>query len=143
MDWTYCNKLVTKVPDNAIGFVYRITLSTGHQYIGKKNCFKKLKLPALKNGTIREGAERIGKNKDGKRVYFDILTRETDWKEYTSSSDILDPELITHKTILEWAPTTRSLTYLETKYLFTNSVLEDENYLNRNILNKFFKGKLL
>ena len=34
------------------------------------------------------------------------------------------------------------LTYQETKYLFKYNVLEDDTYLNGNILGRFYKGKL-
>ena len=37
----------------------------------------------------------------------------------------------------------KHLTYLETKYLFKNQVLESEEYLNDNILGKFFRKDLV
>lgn len=143
MDWTYNEEVVTELAIGVWGFIYELTLSTGEKYIGKVNAFKKQTLPALKSGDIRPGATRVGKNKNGKRIYVDVLYKENDWKSYTSSSDLIDSTLIVARRIIEYAPTKRSLTYLEIKHQFLNNVLEDDTYLNKNINNMFFKGKLL
>ena len=45
--------------------------------------------------------------------------------------------------ILEFAFNKKHLTYLETKYLFCNNVLENEEYINDNILGKFFRKDLV
>ena len=45
--------------------------------------------------------------------------------------------------ILEFAFKKKHLTYLETKYLFTNNVLENNEYINDNILGKFFRKDLV
>ena len=147
MQWMYEGKQYTELTTGVHGFIYKITViesdGTYKFYIGKKDCFKKLTLPALKSGEIRKDAERIGKNKNGKRVYFDILKKESNWQDYESSSDEVGNRVVIKKEILELAPTKRSLTYLEEKYLFLNNVLEDENYLNKQIGNRYFKGRLL
>ena len=147
MNWLYEGKLYTELTQGVYGFIYKITViesdGTYKFYIGKKDCFKKLTLPALKSGEIRKGAERVGKNKNGKRVYFDILKKESNWQDYESSSDEVGNRVVIKKEILELAPTKRSLTYLEIKHQFLHNVLEDDNYLNKNINNMFFKGKLL
>jgi len=143
LNWTHCGKAITELPDNVFGFVYKLTMESDKLYIGMKQCFSKSTLPALKNGTVREGAKRIGKNKNGKRIYFDVVYKESKWKTYESSSTEVDNETIVKKEILEFAPTKRSLSYLEVKHLFLNEVLEDTNYLNMNISGRWFKGRLL
>ena len=45
--------------------------------------------------------------------------------------------------ILEFAYNKKHLTYLETKYLFCNNVLENTEYINDNILGKFFRKDLV
>lgn len=143
MDWIYEEKPYTELTKGVYGFIYELTLDDGTKYIGKKNCFVKVTLPALKSGEIRPGAERIGKNKNGKRVYFDIVTKESKWKDYESSSDEVGTRSVIKKEILELAPTKRSLTYLEEKWLFKREVLESDEYLNKQIGNRYYKGRLL
>jgi hypothetical protein len=46
--------------------------------------------------------------------------------------------------ILEFVPNKKLLTYYECKYLFINEVLEaHNNYINDNILGKFYKKDFL
>lgn len=162
LEWFYEGQPVDELPENTHGFIYRLTLVGNKFYIGKKNCLKKLTLPALKSGEIRPGAERILKRKPmtldelgersvrqmrdrvmSKLVPFDVLYKTSGWKAYTSSSDDINPSQIIYKEILEFAPTKRSLTYLEEKHQFLNNVLEDDTYLNQNIGGRYFRGKLL
>lgn len=145
MTWYYCGD---PVPDFAAlkdptlhGFVYRITYSNGKQYIGKKDFFSTKRLPALKSGKVRPNAERTYRNSNGKRVYYDILRTESNWLTYNSSSKLVKGLTPIRKEILALAHSKRELTYLETKYLFIHEVLESDNYLNENILGKFFKIK--
>jgi hypothetical protein len=142
MTWTYEESEVIELPLNVYGFIYLLTYENGTKYIGKKQCVKEVKLPALKSGEVRPNAKRTYKNGSGKRVYIDVLQKEMDWRNYEGSHDKPESPLVSKK-ILEYAPTKRSLTYLEAKHLFINSVLEDDTYLNQNILGSFFKGKLL
>jgi hypothetical protein len=143
MDWFYQNKPVEELPLNSYGFVYKLHLAGGLFYVGKKNCLKKTTLPALKSGLTRPGAERIGKNKDGKRVYFDIVTKASDWREYESSSDDISDHIIIYKEILEFLPTKRSLTYKEEWWQFNLNILEDDSYINKQIGNRYYRNKLL
>jgi hypothetical protein len=41
--------------------------------------------------------------------------------------------------ILQYVPSKKLLTYYECKYLFINEVLENENYINDNVLAKFYR----
>ena len=44
------------------------------------------------------------------------------------------------RTILEFVPTKKLLTYYECKHLFINEVLETrDNYINDNVLGKFYR----
>jgi hypothetical protein len=141
MNWVYNEAVSIIPPKEAFGFVYKIIYEDNSAYIGKKQLYIETKLPALKSGIQRPGSTRIGKNKNGKRVYYDIVQKESDWYTYTGSVDIDLP--IRHKVILEWAPTKRSLTYLEVKHLFQHNVLESDQYHNQNIGGLYFKGNLL
>lgn len=145
MKWNYQNKEVNSasdLPEDVMGFVYVIEYSDGTYYFGQKNMFKSMTLNALKNGETREGARRVGKNKDGKRVYFDVVTKESNWLTYEGSSEVTKDLVISDKIIMTVAYNKRQLTYLEAKTLFNEEALEDEQCHNLNILGKFFKGNI-
>ena len=132
------------VPEGAIGFIYLLKYTDGTYYIGKKDLYKKATLPSLKSGEQRPNSTRVGRNVSGKRMYFDIVTKESDWLTYKSSCKEVQNLEIEERFILTFAYSKRELTYLEVKYLFVYVVLEDEYniYHNANILNKFFKGNI-
>ena len=140
MDWTFEDETVTEPPGiDAYGFIYMLHYEGGFRYIGKRNFFKKMTLPALKNGTIREGAERVGKNRGGKRVYFDVIYRE-DFKDYEGSHETA-LKLI-KKEILMISLSKINLTYMEEYYLFTHKAIIDEMYINRSIGGRYYRGKV-
>ena len=143
MTWTYDDQPVESLPENTYGFIYQIEYDDSTSYIGKKACYSETHLPALKSGLVRPGSlYRIGRNIKGKRVQFDVMRKENNWKSYKGSSDLTKEKTIIRKTILAFASTKRYLTYLEVKALMCFEALEDEKYLNINCLGKFFKGNL-
>ena len=147
MNWTYNNEEIISIdqlPANAYGFIYMLVYNTNKAYIGQKQLYSYQTLPALKNGSQRPNSERISHNKNGKRVYFDKVYKESNWKSYESSSkDIPTNAIIIEKQILAIAYDKRKLTYLEAKYLFCYETLESADFYNRNILGKFYKKKEL
>lgn len=145
MNWVnYNTKEVIKALDKEVfGFIYLILFTDGTMYIGKKQVMSKQVLPALKSGTLRSDAVRINKNVDGKRKAFDIIYKESNWRTYTGSKQFTKDKNIKAKFILEFAKSKRHLTYLEAKYLFSFECIEHKNYLNDNILGKFFRDNLI
>jgi hypothetical protein len=137
--WIYKNieiddisKMPIDISKNIFGFVYEIThVPSGRKYIGKKVLYFNKKLPALK-----------GQKKSR------AVVKESNWLKYYGSNDtiknlIKDGKILEFKReILTFAYSKYELTYLETKYQFLKEVLEDDNYLNNNILGKFYKGKI-
>lgn len=142
MNWTHDNTPYTDNIYNHYGYIYCITYTDSTKYVGKKNFYKKMTLPALKSGEIRPGAERIHKNINRKRKPLDVLYKESDWKTYNGSSKLTEGKEIQSKEILCFANSKRHLTYLEVKYLFILEVLESDAYLNENILGKFYNNVL-
>lgn len=143
MNWKYSGDIVTDIPDGAIGFIYRLHFIDGTMYCGKKDCYNYVTLPALKSGKQRPNSERKGKNKNGKRIYVDVVKKESDWQTYEGSSKETAGLELKRKEILEWLPTKRSLTYKEVWWQFKLDVLEKDKYHNQNINGKWFKGRLL
>ncbi len=143
MTWIYEDAPFTELPEGVFGFVYVISYEDNTHYLGKKQCISETRLPALKDGTIRPNSYRIGKNVNGKRIQFDVVRKESAWKKYTGSSKLTTGKTITLKTILELAYSKRQLTYLETKYLFCYEAIEREDFLNENIMARYFRGNIL
>lgn len=134
--WLYNGKEIQSIEDmplNSIGFIYRVThVKSGKKYIGKKALFHNKTLPPLK-----------GKKRRRKVV------KESDWKTYygsqsqikqlvKESQDLLDFT----REIITFGYTKKQLTYLETKYLFVEEVLERDDYFNDNIAGKYFRKDL-
>jgi hypothetical protein len=146
MDWTYEDEVVEELPEGIYGFIYELTFlddkNVEYKYIGKKSCFSVNKLPALKSGEVRDGATRTHRNKNGKRIYYDIIRKEAKWKEYEGSSEFTTNMTVTSKKILRFCVSKRELTYREVYYQFKYDVLENPDYLNACINNQFFRNNL-
>ena len=106
------------------GFVYRITnLESGKQYIGRKYF------------------TQTRKSGNGRRK----RTSESNWKAYYGSSKELtaDRKLLGNQTfsreIISLHKTKGWVNYSETKQLFLNNVLEEDNYYNSNILGRYMR----
>lgn len=144
MKWIYKNKEIDYLDDDIYGFVYLIEYSDGFKYIGKKQCRSYSTLPALKSGLLREGCIRIAKNVKGKRRFFDISSKESNWKSYVGSCKderIFDLKVV-KKTILQLAKNKINLTFNEIEWLVRHNVLRKQEYLNANIAGNFFKGRI-
>ena len=139
MQWYYQDKLIQEIsdlPEGAFGFIYQTThLPTGKRYIGKKSLIYNLKKKLGKKELAIIRLEGKGRPPTFKRVL-----KESDWKTYYGSHVFIkeahDYDL--HRKILQVAYNKKELTYLECKYQFVLEVLEDKQYLNDNILGKFY-----
>lgn len=130
--WLYKNKEVKTIedmPEGTFGFIYEVEhIPTNRRYLGKKVLIFNRTLPPLK-----------GKKRKRK------VQKESDWiKYYGSHKEIVG--LIKEgkqdefkREILQYVPTKKLLTYFECKYLFIREVLEGQDYINDNILAKFYR----
>ena len=121
---------INQLPEGAVGFVYKISFpGMDLHYIGRKNLHSKKTLPPLKGYTRKRK-----------------IVQESNWLNYCSSNvevkERIDLGHECYKEIIAFARSLRQLTYLETKALFIYSVLEDDRYLNSNILGKFYTGNI-
>ena len=137
---------IDNMPENTYGFIYEVThIPTGKKYLGKKVLYfernKRLGKRALE--ALRE--ERKAKGIGGRTPLKQKIITESDWRTYYGShKDIL--KLIKEgkqdeftREILDYVPNKKQLTYFECKYLFINEVLEHDEYINDNILAKFYR----
>ena len=133
--WTDINgriiQSIEDMPKDTIGFVYEIKDKDNEWvYIGKKNLYSYRTLPPLK------GYKRKRK-----------VTKESNWKDYYSSNKIVQEWVKQNgkesvkRTILQFSPTKKLLTYYENKMLYCHSVIEPGSiYLNDNISGKLFRN---
>ena len=129
--WVYKGKEIkdrSYLPDQAVGIVYKIhNFKESKFYIGKKILVNKRTKPPLK------GYKR-------KRVTY----VESNWKTYTGSN-VYTKDWNTedcYREIVYICYNKTMMTYHETALQFQEKVLEDDKYLNDNILGKFFKLKI-
>jgi hypothetical protein len=122
-----------------IGYIYvTCHIPTGRQYIGKKNFFhttnKKLGKKELAELPVTRG----------KRPTKKQVIKESDWKTYYGSANEIKllPKDEMKRYVIMLCKTKKQLTYCETKYLFQYNVLEDDRFINDNILGKFYRKDL-
>lgn len=137
MSWIYKGAVFTdeSIPKEAVGFVYVMTAiidGKSVKYIGKKNFYADVKTKLSKKALPTDK-----RKKTYKRV------RKYTYQNYYSSNDILKEA---HKNgvkikreILTICYSKAELSYQEVKYQFMFGVLENDFWLNGNILGKFYK----
>jgi len=141
MSWKYKGKEFDDacIPEGGIGFIYIMTAiieGKSVAYIGKKNFFANIKRPLGKKALAMSTDKRLKK-----------YTRELkpDFMKYYSSNKTLKDAhkagVVIKREILMICYSAMELTYQEVKYQFKYEVLEKEEYLNANILGRFFRSK--
>jgi hypothetical protein len=139
--WYYNNKLYDKITDLSLeGFIYLITFKNSKtkevkKYIGKKNFF------AFKN--VKKGKRELAAMTDKRGSKKKKIIKESNWKTYKTSQTLLknEPESNLKKEILYLCHTKTELTYQEVKHQFLYGVLENDYWLNKNILGRLFNSK--
>lgn len=129
--WYYKGQQIKNIedfPKDAVGFVYKIlNITTQKYYIGKKILYNKRTRPPLKGY---------------KRKRIDYV--ESNWKKYTGSNsetkkwDIKD----CYREIMYICYNKTMMSYYETKLQFNENVLENNKFINDNILGKYYKKKI-
>ena len=141
MSWTYKGKEFSDsmIPEGGVGFIYSMTAIIDGKsvaYIGKKNFFANIKKPLGKKALAMSTDKRLKKYK---------RELKPDFMRYYSSNKILKDAhkagVVIKREILRICNTQMELTYQETKHQFLYEVLEKEEYLNGNILGRFYKIK--
>lgn len=139
MSWIYQNKEFTEdmIPENAIGFIYNMTAiidGKSISYIGKKNFWAYPKTNLAKKDMPTD-----------KRLKTYVRKKRNAYKNYYSSNEVLKKahkdNVKIKRDILMICYSATELTYQEVKHQFKYEVLEKEEFLNGNILGKFFKFK--
>lgn len=141
MSWLYKGEVFndSKIPEGAIGFIYEMEAiidGKAVRYIGKKNFY---------STTKKKFGKRAVANMEDKRAKKYTIQVKPNYQNYYSSNKVLQDA---HKNgipikrfMVRICFSKTELTYHETKYQFVREVLEKEEYLNANILGRFYKIK--
>lgn len=125
------------IPEGAVGFIYEMMAiidGKSVRYIGKKNFYADVKT-------------KLGKKElpTDKRLKTYKRVRKTTYKNYFSSNDVLKQAykdgVTIRREILQICFAKQELSYYECKFQFALGVLESDEFLNGNILGKFYKLK--
>ena len=141
--WLYNGITILSINDfkieNPFGFIYITThTSTGLKYLGKKVFYfnKKHKL------TKKQLLEYTGK---GRKPTHEVIQVESDWLTYYGSEDFIKNKIKQGKQneftreIIQIVSNKKLLTYYECKYQFTYGVIENKDWINNNVLGKFYR----
>jgi len=139
MSWIYKGVVFTPemIPENSVGFVYVMSAmidGASMMYIGKKNFHSDRKSKLAKKDLPTDK-----RKKTYKRV------KKLAYENYYSSNEVLKKAhkdgVRIRREILCICNSKLELSYMETKYQFVYEVLEKDNFLNSNILGKFYKQR--
>jgi len=141
MSWLYNGTEFTQtnIPEKAVGFVYHMSVilnGNTYAYIGKKNFFSNVKRKLGKKALALVTDKRLKKyTRDLKPSFMNYYSSNQQLKEAYKAG------LVIKREILMICYSATELTYQEVKHQFKYEVLEKENYLNANILGRFYKTK--
>lgn len=152
MNWLYNNKEISEdlIPDDAVGFVYKITHTpTGKYYIGKKalSSVRTVKIGKRELEKIKE--DRKANKMPGPAPKKKKVRKDSDWETYYSSNEWIQSEVKEGKIsefdreIIQFCFSKKALSYYEIYWMFKYDVLSDEKSLNGNILGSFFRKDLI
>ena len=127
------------IPEGAEGFVYEMqAIIDGKlvRYIGKKNFYSVTKK--------RVGKKALSSMQD-KRAKKYTMQKKLTYLDYYSSNAVLKDAhkagIEIRRYMLKICFSKMELTYYETKFQFVRGVLESDEFLNGNILGRFYKFK--
>ena len=127
------------IPEGAEGFVYEMqAIIDGKlvRYIGKKNFYSVTKK--------RFGKKALSSMED-KRAKKYTMQKKLTYLDYYSSNVVLKDAhkagIEIRRYMLKICLSKMELTYYETKFQFVRGVLESDEFLNGNILGRFYKFK--
>ena len=141
MSWIYKGKEFVEIdiPKGGVGFIYHMSVilnGNTYAYIGKKNFFSNVKKKLGKKALALVTDKRLKKyTRDIKPSFMNYYSSNQQLKEAHKAG------LIIKREILMICYSATELTYQEVKHQFKYEVLEKENYLNANILGRFYKTK--
>jgi thiazole synthase ThiGH ThiG subunit len=141
MSWIYKGVEFTEdnIPEGSIGFIYHMSVilnGNTYAYIGKKNFFANIKKKLSKKALALVTDKRLKKyTREQKPNFMNYYSSNQQLKEAHKAGCKIKREIL----VICYSAT--ELTYQEVKHQFKYEVLEKEEYLNANILGRFYKTK--
>lgn len=141
MSWIYKSKEFDEscIPEGSVGFIYLMTAIIDGKsvaYIGKKNFFSNVKKKLGKKALALVTDKRLKKyTREQKPNFMNYYSSNQQLKEAHKAGVMIKREIL----MICYSAT--ELTYQEVKHQFKYEVLEREEYLNANILGRFYKTK--
>jgi hypothetical protein len=141
MSWIYQGKdfKTNMIPEGAVGFVYEMEAiidGKSVRYVGKKNFYSTSKK--------KFGKKALANMTDKRNKKYEIVSKPN-YQNYYSSNEVLKEAhkrgIPIKRYMVKICFSKIELTYHETKFQFLREVLEKEEYLNGNILGRFYKIK--
>jgi len=131
--WKYMGESVSEPPKGAYGFVYMLTNTLDkRRYIGRKYFYTSRKKPLT------------NRQKSAGRVRSTRINKESDWREYCGSSEVLLQDIdklgkdkFTFE-ILAYGYTKGQVNYLEENLQHKYDVLTDDKFYNNSIGSRKF-----
>jgi hypothetical protein len=141
MSWLYQGQEFesSMIPEGAEGFVYEMqAIINGKlvRYIGKKNFYSTTKR--------RMGKRAVAQLQDKRSKRYTIQKKLSYLDYYSSNAELKAAHkagIEIRRYIIKICFSKTELTYYETKYQFIRGVLESDEFLNGNILGRFYKFK--
>ena len=141
MSWSYQGQdfKSSMIPEGAEGFVYEMqAIINGKlvRYIGKKNFYSVTKK--------RMGKKAVAQLQDKRSKKYTIQKKLSYLDYYSSNAELKAAHkagINVRRFIIKICFSKTELTYYETKYQFIREVLESDEFLNGNILGRFYKFK--
>ena len=141
MSWLYQGQEFesSMIPEGAEGFVYEMqAIINGKlvRYIGKKNFYSTTKK--------RMGKRAVAQLQDKRTKKYTIQKKLSYIDYYSSNAELKAAHkagIEIRRYIIKICFSKTELTYYETKYQFVRGVLESDEFLNGNILGRFYKFK--
>ena len=141
MSWIHKGKQFSDsmIPEGGVGFIYIMTAVIDGKsvaYIGKKNFFANIKRPLGKKALAMSTDKRLKK--------YSLVIKPDYMNYYSSNKTLKDAHkagVVIKREILMICYSQMELTYQEVKHQFKYEVLEKDEYLNANILGRFYKTK--
>ena len=141
MSWIYQGKEFKEnmIPEGAVGFVYEMEAmidGKSVRYVGKKNFYSVTKK--------KFGKKELENITDKRTKKYTTITKPSYQNYYSSNVTLKEARkkgVVIKRFMVKICFSKTELTYYETKYQFLREVLEKEQYLNGNILGRFYKIK--
>lgn len=142
VNWIYNRKEITSIdqlPEEVIGFVYKITNITNNKvYYGKKL------VRSVKKKKLTKAEKLIPENK--RKTFKYELSEYSGWKKYTGSNEYLNEDIKKgnkyKKEIVKLCKSKAEMTYEELKLIICEDCLKSENCYNAWVSAKVFSRML-